>query len=318
MNEKELLLALVGKIFNLDATGASSLIYDEGGEKIKNEALTSLTNAQSELVSKLKNSTQKLNDKDKDVIHKAAYKEGRQSLEKEIKEKYNLTSDAIGIGLVDELATTLKADAGSKVVTDDDVKKSKLYQELQTQVAVKDKELTTKLKEETDKIHNEYKAKATLSNVNQKAIDILNSRNPILSKDPNKAKNQMQLLLNEVGNYEYEVDGEKVIVKKDGKLLEDKLGHPVQFDSLITEISDRYYDFAASEEREAAPNPNNVGQGAASNNGQKIKANVTLRKPTSYQDWAKQHAEIDENKLLKPEEKEQLQAELLALQSGGR
>ena len=316
--EKELLMAFLSKSLNLDSQGVTSLIYNEDGTELKADAIDSLLSKQAAVISaaRINGSTGKLSEG-----KKAGYKEAAEKFEADIKEAFGITSDAIGADLINEVKTKVASstEGNVKVLTDDDVKKHKVYLDLHAKLLAAEKAADERVNTEVGKVKSEWKRNETINEVLNAAIVFHKSRKPVLSKNEQIAMNQLKALKDEINQYNWEIQGEGnnkriVALDKDGKILEDNLGHPVQFESLITTIGDRYYDFEASDSRSSGGNPND--KGASSGGASSGTSGVTLRKPTSTEDWMKQHEDIESNKLLKPDEKIKLQSELKNLFKG--
>ena len=146
----------------------------------------------------------------------------------------------------------------------------------------------------------------------------MNSRKPILSKDEAKARRQQKLLLDEIDKYDWErqeQDGKTVWIPltKDGKAVEDKLGHLIPADALLTSIMDDYYDFEQATPRSSPGNPDNVGSRQQQQKAnEKTFGSVTIKKPLTQQEWTSQYEMIEKSDL-KPAEKTQAQTELLSM-----
>lgn len=311
MEEKELLLAYLSKTLNMDNSGVASLIYNEDGQALKPDALNTLVSKQAEIIAKNRGKF--------DEGHKAGMKKKAEELESMLREKFDLSTDVTGVdALVEEaLAKVSASQGGSKQVTDDDIKKSKIYVDLQTEVAKLKKEADKRVEEARNEVETKYKKAGIRQSVQQSALSKLSKMNPILSKDESKARNQQKLLLNELNDYDFELHGEGdsaryIPLTKDGKVLEDNLGHPISFDDLVSNIASKYYDFQESDSRSSGGDPTKKGA-SGSGGGAGTVAGITLRKPTSQQDWFKQHEEIESNTQLKSDEKLKLQSELLQM-----
>ncbi len=108
------------------------------------------------------------------------------------------------------------------------------------------KEKEDAIKIESEKLvafQTELQKKEVFAKVSSHAMEIFNTLKPVLSQDPAKAKNQMQDFADKLKSYEYDIQGEQVIVLKDGKILEDNHGHRVPFEKVVKETAERYYDF---------------------------------------------------------------------------
>ena len=62
--------------------------------------------------------------------------------------------------------------------------------------------------------------------------------------------------MNKLKGYEYDLQGDKIIVLKDGKVVEDGHGNRVPFEKLVKQEAERYYDFHVADPRQAPANKN--------------------------------------------------------------
>lgn len=248
LNEKEFIAGVLSKTLNLDDAGVAALYNADG--TMKDDALNNVLDLDVKRIAAVKPDTKKHFDDG----YKKAQSEVLAKRDKELKEKYGITSDKIGVELFNEIITEQVKKAGAEL-NEDAVKKHPVYISTVDKLT-KDKE--DAVKAESDKLaqfQTEQKKKETFSSVSSKALDYFNSLKPILSADQTKAKNQMNDFVDKLKGYEYEVqEDDKIIVLKDGKVLEDGHGNRIPFEKVVKETADKYYDFHKAEQRSSAGN----------------------------------------------------------------
>ncbi len=271
-SEQDILTAFLGKTLNMPTEKVATLFKKNGEEEdLTAESLTTLLSEDAARVKAFKdeNETHFLNGQ------KKATKELGTNRDKEIKEKFGITSDKIGLELIEEVLT---AKTGAATLDVEKVKVHPEYLKMEKELAAKIAETETAWKTKFDSREQELAEEKTFSNISTKADTILASLKPILSKDPEKAKNQKQLLVNELKGFKYQDNnGELTILKPDGKRLEDIHGKPIGFDSLIKEISSKYWDFESGESR-SGTGATNDPPGAGGNQGGATKWNGSIPK----------------------------------------
>ncbi|MES2395670.1 MAG: hypothetical protein V4549_06690 [Bacteroidota bacterium] len=257
LNEKEFITGVLSKTLNLDDAGVAALYNADG--TMKDDALTNVLDLDVKRIAAVKPDTKKHFDEG----YKKAQSEVLTKRDKELKDKFGITSDKIGVELFNEIISEQVKKAGGEL-NEDAVKKHPVYISAVDKLT-KDKE--DAVKAETEKLtqfQTEQKKKETFSSVSSKALDFFNSLKPILSTDQTKAKNQMNDFVDKLKGYEYEVqDDDKIIVLKDGKVLEDGHGNRVPFEKVVKETADKYYDFHQAEKRSNAGNGKDEEAGKA-------------------------------------------------------
>lgn len=265
---KEVLHGFVSKTLNMDEVGVASL-YNEDGS-VKDDALTTLLQADVERVQKLKPDTRKVFDDG----YKKAQSEVLSKFEKDFAERTGFKSDKKGIELIlDYAANQAKANGE---INEDVIKKHPLFIST-TERLLKEKE--DAIKAESEKLttfQKELQAKETFNSVSQKALEIFNSLKPILSTDPVKAKNQLQDFTDKLKSFEYDLQNDKILVSKEGKLLEDDHGNRIPFEKIVRDTAERYYDFHKADPRSSP------GNGKEKDAGQKFQFDV----PKNEQQYA--------------------------------
>lgn len=247
LNEKDFIAGFLSKTLNMDADGVAALYNADG--TLKDDALTNVLGLDVERVKGMKPDTKKVFDDG----YKKASSEVLSKRDNELKEKFGIKSDKIGIELINEVVSEQVKKAGVEL-NEDAIKKHPVY------ISMVDKltsEKETAVQAETEKLtkyQTEQKKKETFSTVASKALEHFHSFKPILSQDQTKAKNQMNDFVEKMKGYDYEVQGDKIIVLKDGKVLEDGHGNRIPFEKVVKDTADMYYDFHAAEKRSSAGN----------------------------------------------------------------
>lgn len=222
-------------------------------------------------------------------------KEGASKIEKEMKEKYGVESDAIGIELVDSIVLKQVEEAtkqGSK-----DISKHPKYIELEASIA---KQIKDKEKEWEKKLadrETEFNKEKLFDKVKEKALVNLEGRKPILPQDPQKAQVWKNTYLNELkaGNYQQSEDGTIIVLDKEGNAMKDPHGNPVTFDEFEKSISDKYFEYPVAEQRGSAGNQQQSGQQNVGEPKTKAECLVKLKDPKITPEDRKKYTELMDN-----------------------
>lgn len=241
-DEQTKLNETLSKVFKLDAEKLATL-YNEAGELTD---LTAVIEADTGRIARF--TTEKTSQYNRGI------KEGAGKIEKEIKDKYGVDSDLIGVELVESIVskhTEELSKAGTK-----DITKHPDYIKLETSIS---KQIKDKEKEWEGKLalkESEFKREKLFEKIKDKALVNLESRKPILPNDPRKAQVWKETYLNELkaGNYQESDDGSPIVLDKEGNALKDKHGNPVTFDEFEKSISDKYFEYPAAESRSSSGN----------------------------------------------------------------
>jgi len=240
--------AFLVKAFKFTTEELASL-YNEAGELTE---FTSIERKDAERISKLS--------ADKTNQYNRGLKEGAMKLEKELKEKYEVESDLIGIELFDHVIETKIADVESakpeEVLKHPEVIKA--LNEKDKILKAKDKELIDKLKAKEDEINSANLFKE----VESFGLAEFDNLNPILPEDARKAKALKDVLVGELRKYKYQKDADGFIVlKEDGNPLLDDHGNGINFKDHIKGHAEKYFDFKAAEDRSSPGLKPGTGQG---------------------------------------------------------
>jgi hypothetical protein len=271
------------KVFKLTTEQLSSL-YNEDGDLTD---LKAVTEADEKRVAKFTTEkTQQLN---------RGIKEGASKIEKEIKDKYSVESDLIGVELLDSIVAKQVEEAtkaGSK-----DISKHPDYVKLEMSIDKvrkdKDKEWEVKVNE----LKSEFSKEKVFDKVKDKALVNLESRKPILPQDPKKAQVWKETYLNELrrGNYQEGEDGSLIVLDKDG-IMKDSHGNPVTFDEFEKSISDKYFEYPVAEKRDSSGNKEADKKFATSGDPKtKAEALEKLRDPKITPEDRKKYSELMDN-----------------------
>jgi len=236
----------LSKVFKLDAEKLATL-YNEAGDLTD---LAAVIEADEKRIARF--TTEKTGQYNRGI------KEGASKIEKEIKDKYSVESDLIGLELMDSIVlkqTEEVSKAGAK-----DVSKHPDYIKLETTIT---KQLKDRDKEWEGKLalkESEFKREKLFEKIKDKALVNLESRKPILPTDPRKAQVWRETYLNELraGNYQESDDGAPIVLDKEGNALKDPHGNPITFDEYEKSISDRYFEYPAAVSRSSSGNTQTV------------------------------------------------------------
>jgi len=239
-----LLLSLLSKTHKKDKEDIRSLILDDQGE-LKEDALKSLLEQDQERVATIKESASS----DEDELYGKAKRKVLTKAETELKEFFGVDSEKKGEELYEAIREKLSdSGGGDKKITEDDVKRHPAYQTLLTSKKTEIDKINQEWESKYQEAEKEFKQKSAFGSVESKAIAIAKKLNPVLSSDPTRANNQLSMVTNELKRrgYEYEVDGNKVVMKKDGKIVEDGHGNPKTFEDEVEEITTGFFDIDKS------------------------------------------------------------------------
>lgn len=243
MDYKKIITGLLSKTYKLDDGEVATLL--ESGDNITEETiLEQLLSKDTERVTALKKATDTTG-KFQEGYAKAK-KEERANFEKEIKEKFGIESDNTGLELVDTIVSEKSAEAGKGKkgeVTEDDVKKHPVYQNLESRAK---KEIADKAKEFNDKytqLEQKQKRGETFATIKAKAMNLLDGLKPVLPGNTDVANNIKGLFLGALDGFDYELQGDRAVILKDGKVMEDKHGNSMELEDLVKTTASKFFEF---------------------------------------------------------------------------
>ena len=245
---KTIITGLLSKAYNFDNGKIAELFKDgetELSEDQQKEILQKLLDEDAKRVEAIK----------KSVDTKPAFQDGfkkaqgeiLKKFEKDLKEKFSLESDKMGLELVEELVSKKSEGGQGGDVTEDAIKRSKVFQDMESNLKKQVTTVKTEYETKINEIQDGYKAEKTFSNVSQKALQIFNGLNPILPQNKTVADNQVKFFVNTLKDFKFDVQDERIVVMdKDGKVIEDGHGNSRSFEDIVKETASGLFEFKAN------------------------------------------------------------------------
>ena len=245
---KTIITGLLSKAYNYDNGKIAELFKDgetELSEQQQTEILNKILEIDAQRVENIKKSVDK-----KDAFQdgfKKAKSEVLTDFEKGLKEKFGIESDKTGLELVDEVVSKKSEGGQGSDVTEDAIKRSKVFQDMESNLKKQVTTVKTEYETKINEIQDGYKAEKTFSNVSQKALQIFNGLNPILPQNKTVADNQVKFFVNTLKDFKFDVQDERIVVMdKDGKVLEDGHGNSRSFEDIVKETASGLFEFKAN------------------------------------------------------------------------
>lgn len=265
---RELVLAYMTKTLGKSPEEVSSLLFTKGAddaEVVKDDALTALFDLDKSRVKVFEDKIKEQHDKG----YSKAKAEELGKFEKEAREKYGITEDLKGLALLEAISAKAAKDSGTGEVTEDQVKRSKVYLDTLDQLKKEKEAAVTEWKTKYEGREKELQREATFKTVSDDALKFLDSLNPILPDDEEIAREWKNTFLGRLNEFEFEIkDGKKIVLKKEAdgttKALLDDHGHPVSFDDVVKQKASKLFKFKQGEARGGTGNKN---EGAGGNAG---------------------------------------------------
>lgn len=242
---KQILAGMLTTVYKMSDEEVAALLEKADGEEFDVQSkLNKLLELDKSRVSSLK--TDAFNDG-----HKKGKSESLSDLEKQVRSEFSISDDSIkGLDLIKHVHSLDRGESGKGKLTDDDIKKHQLFIQLQKQLDDSKKEVETKVAEALKEAETNFNRERTLGEVKSKALEVFESLNPVLSEDPERAKNQKAVILRDIEGYDFDkAEDGSFIVKKDGKAVTDDHGNLLDFNSLVKTTASSYFDFKQSKER---------------------------------------------------------------------
>ena len=173
-----------------------------------------------------------------------------EKVEKRLRESFKVTEKLSGEELLEHIAAN--KDKAPKEITQDTVERQPWYQALMEKKEKDHKEEIEKVKQEHEKFKGEVSRKDRMAQVNKLVMPLIEELNLNLSKDPQRRQSQIDTILEKIHATDYDIQDERVLVLKDGKVMKDKLDNSVPFKDHITSIATSLYDPLESKERESS------------------------------------------------------------------
>ncbi len=257
MNEKEILIALMSKAYNMDNERVAEVLYkktDDGKatEELSESALQSLLDIDVQRAAKLKEDAKKRFDDG----HKKGTSETASKWEKMLREKFAV--DGEGESILEALAEKIEKGGKGGELADDAVKRHKLFRELELAAQQREEAARKEGLEALEAYKSETSKGMRRSQAEAKAREILLAQKPVLEDDPNIAETRIRDFLRDLGEFDFD---ENLNPLKGGESYKNQHGHIVQFESLAKEIAARRFKFQVSDPKGNGGNKNEPGGG---------------------------------------------------------
>lgn len=259
---KTIITGLLSKAYNIDAGKIAELIKDgEMSEDEQKEALKAILEIDKNRIQSVTETATK-NVNTKEFIEQGYNKAKGEVLtkfEQGLKSKFGLETDKTGQDLIDFIVSEKAEKGGSGELTEDAIKRSKFYQDLESNAKTQVKTLKDEYEEKIKSINDGYLYEKTFSDVSQKALTIFNGLNPILPTSKTVADNQVKIFVDSLKGFKFDKQDDRIVVMDaEGKVVQDAHGNSRSFEDIIKEQASGLFEFKA----------NNGGSGAGNGNGE--------------------------------------------------
>lgn len=275
--EKNLLFGVLAKTLNKSEQELTDLLYKKADDSdeiiLKDDALDLALNLDEQRVKNIQANV-KPDKKTLEEQYSRGKKETMEAFEKEVKEKYSLESDKIGIELVEE-AVSSQVKTKPKL-TDDEVKKHPIYLELEKNSVTKERYET--LQGEFDGFKKNQEKSEKLSRVNEFVLRELELLKPVVSENAEVRINRQKDFLAKFEQWDYQLqDGaDPLILDAEGNRIEDGHGNPVAWKDFVKKNASLYYDFKVQDPKGSS--------GSGGDEGEKFKG---IKVPESKEEYSK-------------------------------
>lgn len=274
-NAEKLLRALLGKGYKMPKTEIDKLLSEETTDE---DGETQVIEGDVARIGKL---TQPKKGETFQDGYAKAKKEVLTDFEKTLREVYEIDSDATGNDLIEAIIAA-KAKPGAKEITEDDVKKHPVYQNAEKAHKAALKQVQTEWETKLTERETQYKKGETFNTVASKALAKLTGMNPVIPANAKVAANIQRSFLDGLKQFDYEVQGDRIVVMKDGKVVDDGHGHSLEFDKLIEDHAGGFYEFKQNNGGSNGGNGKNEGSDGAGGNGGGAAYPAGIQKPKTY------------------------------------
>jgi hypothetical protein len=267
--EKEELLKVISRLLNVSVEKAKEIADGEDGE------------------GKLIDLNKEIHKKKFDDGHKKATARGLKDFTDAIGSELDIT---VSGSTPEEILSSIKEglSANGSAVTDDQIKGSDLFKELQSQLtkATQDqnKIVEKRVKEETRKQKETFESElksakrgALNSELYSKAEQWLTEKGAILHEDSAKRQKQIKELVNKLSDLDIDKDDDGFIFTKDGQAKTNKDGHNAKIDDVFGEY-DYLFNFKTGQQRQSPGLDPNGHQQPGNNNFKHFKGDVPKTK----------------------------------------
>ena len=273
---KTIITGLLSKAYNQDTGKIAELLKNgvELSEEEQQEVLNQILEIDSARVENIKKGIST-----KEFIEQGYNKakgEVLSKFEQTLKEKFGIESNKTGSELIEDIVSAKAEKGGSGELTEDNIKRSKVYQDLQAKLNTDVETTKSTLQKQIDDLQNGYKKEKTFSEIETKALSIFTGLNPILPQTKAVADNQIKNFVNSLKGFTFDIQDDRIVVMdKDGKVVEDNHGNSRSFEDIVKETASSQFEFKA----------NNGGSGAGNGNGSGSGFSGT--KPKTFEDLEK-------------------------------
>jgi len=275
---KTIITGLLSKAYNQDTGKIAELLKNgvELSEEEQQEVLNQILEIDSARVENIKKGIST-----KEFIEQGYNKakgEVLSKFEQTLKEKFGIESNKTGSELIEDIVSAKAEKGGSGELTEDAIKRSKVYQDLQTKLNNDVETTKSTLQKQIDDLQNGYKKEKTFSEIERKALSIFTGLNPILPQTKAVADNQIKNFVNSLKGFTFDVQDDRIVVMdKDGKVVEDNHGNSRSFEDIVKETASSQFEFKA----------NNGGSGTGNENGSGSGSGFSGTKPKTFEDLEK-------------------------------
>lgn len=246
----KVLTALLSKAYNLTTEQAAELL-----KKSDEEQETEVLALDAARVKEWKDAATKRFDDG----HKKGKSESLSAHEKGLREKYGISEPLTGEDLIGAIITTEAEKAGKSgkpgEITADIIRKHPEYLKMESKFKDELSKVTTDWEGRYKEAETRFNKQSKFSQVRSKALDLLDSLNPVLSADKAKAARQKGDFIRDLEGYDFDItdDGKVLVLDKDGAPLQDQHGHTRSFEDFAKELASARYDFAEAGQQQSSP-----------------------------------------------------------------
>ena len=243
---------LASKVFGMEDEEVQSLFEKtDDGETLRDDAVDLLlkrdAQIKKELAKRIKDESKPEQTAKFDEGYSKAKKEERKKFEDEVRQKFGVDSDKMGVELIEDIVSQAKGSNDIKTHPD----YLKLERQIQSDYVPKsDYETVT---QEYQGYKQSVEKEQTVGRVLEDARRIFREAKPVLSKDPKRAAKQEEDFLNRFRSYDYEVqdDGNHLVIKN-GKRLENENMNAISFPELVKSQTVELFDIQEQETKGGA------------------------------------------------------------------
>jgi hypothetical protein len=246
----KVLIALLSKAYNLTSEQTAELL-----KKSDEEQETEVLALDAARVKEWKETASKRFDDG----HKKGKSESLTTHEKGLREKYGISEPLTGEELIGAIIATEveKTGKGGKPgeITPDVIRKHPEYLKMEAKFKDELTKTTSDWENKYKEAESQFNKKSKFSQVRSKALDLLDTLNPVLSSDKTKAARQKGDFIRDLESYDFDItdDGKVLVLDKDGSPLQDQHGHTRSFEDFAKELASARYDFADPAQQQSSP-----------------------------------------------------------------